>query len=187
MVNIFKVVIAVTVLLALLALVFLGKRMKKILMFDSAVTLRSESRWAQTVTGLLVLLVGLSYYLKNEPEVSAVMWGGVAVYFSGGILHIIARRQLGNYDTFEELFPTRKKQKGLYNHVRYPSKTACLLMLIGLCFAFGSFWAMALLLVLFLPALVFRASQEDRSMLDKFGDDFLVYQSDTKRIIPGIL
>jgi protein-S-isoprenylcysteine O-methyltransferase Ste14 len=74
----------------------------------------------------------------------------------------------------------------MYAKIRHPNKAALLLILIGLCFALGSIWARAVLVFLFVPSLLYRISQEERALLDQFGDRWMAYKEDTKRIIPGV-
>lgn len=181
MVNMLKVVIAATILLTLLGIIFLGKRAKYLLKFSSVKTLRQESAWIINIIGVMVITIAIFDYIRNKPEATIIMWIGTGIYFLGGILQIISRKQLGS---LEENF---NKHKGLYNRIRHPSKTACLLMSTGICLAMNSWWALILLLVLFLPAMLFRISQEEQTMADKYGEEWLIYQSDTKKIIPGII
>lgn len=184
MVNMIKVVIAITILLMLLAYIFLRKRIKHLTTFNSAQTIRAESKWIESIVGWLVLIIAIAYYIRNKPEASIVMWFGVAVYFLGGVLQIASRKQLEEALNLEEKFG---KQKGIYKHIRHPSKTACLLMLTGICIALGSGWALLLMVVLFVPAILFRISQEEKALADKHGEDWLIYQSDTKKLVPGMV
>jgi len=42
------------------------------------------------------------------------------------------------------------------------------------------------LVFLFLPSVLYRISQEDQALMDQFGDRYMSYKEDTKRIIPGV-
>lgn len=182
MVNMLKVMIAAIVLVFLLSMIFLGKRAKKMLSFKSAKTERSESKWIEAITGSLVVIMAVAYYWKSEPEANVAMWIGVLVFILGGILQIIAKKQLAG--TLEEDFG---KQKGVYSFLRHPSKSALLLMLIGLCLATASWWALLVCVVFFIPSELFRISQEEIVLLDKHGDEWMIYESDTNKLVPGII
>ncbi|MEM3155000.1 MAG: isoprenylcysteine carboxylmethyltransferase family protein [Candidatus Woesearchaeota archaeon] len=189
MVNMIKVLVAVTVLLIIIGIALLGKKIGRALIFKTAKTPSNESIIIEWITGILVVGLSFTYYIKQNPEADITMWIGVIVYFAGWMLQLFARKQLYEDATFEKRLMSgfEAAQMGLYAHIRHPSKTALLLIMIGLCFALGSIWALAVLVFLFLPALLYRISCEERALMDQFGDRWMTYREDTKRIIPKVL
>lgn len=184
-----KVLVAVIVLLIIIGIAMLGKKIVRSLIFRSAKTKNSESIWLEVVTGLVTVVVAFAYYWRNEPDATIVMWLGVLVFFLGGLLQLICRKQLNDDRTFEDRLSSgfEAAQTGLYTKIRYPSKSSLLLLLIGLCLTLGSWWGLGIILILFFPSVLYRISQEERALLDRFGDRWLAYKSDTKKLIPEIL
>lgn len=189
MVNMLKVLVAVTILLIIVGIALLGKKLRRALIFKTATTPRNESLWMQWITGWLVAIIAIANYLRNTPDATIIMWLGLLVFFTGGILQFYARKQLHEDKTFEERAKAELNAAttGLYSKIRHPSKSALLLLLAGLCITTASWWALGLLLALFLPTLLYRISQEERALLDQFGDRWMAYQSDTNKLIPGML
>ena len=188
MVLMWKIFIAINFLLFIVGVGALGKRILGVFRFRSASTPSTESIWLEAVSGIVVVGIGLGYYFTNMPEPDAIMWIGILFYFCGALLQILARRELYEESTFEERLGSgfEAAQLGLYGKLRFPSKTALLLMMIGFCFATGSIWALGMTVVLFVPSILYRISEEEQALVDKFGERYTAYQEDTKRIIPGI-
>jgi len=187
MVDMLKVAAAIAILLLIIGIAMLGKRIKKVLIFRSAKPTNNEGLYIELITGILTLAIVIFGYKK--PEAEWYMWAGQVIFFGGGLLHIYARRALGEEKTLQDSMKTEfhAAQTGLYKKLRYPSKTALLLMLLGISIATQSTWGLILTAVIFFPAMLFRISQEERQMADDFSDRWITYKSETKRIIPGIL
>ena len=188
MVNMLKILAAATILLAIIGIAMLGKNILRALIFKTAKTSNNESTVLEWVTGVLVFGLSFAFYANKQPAADITMWAGIIVYFAGWILQFVARRQLYDDKTFEARLKSGfdAAQMGLYAKLRHPSKAALLLIMIGLCFSLGSIWALAVLVFLFLPSVLYRISQEDQALADQFGERYLSYKEDTKRIIPGI-
>ncbi len=188
MVNMLKVLAAVIILLVIVGLAMLGKKLTRAIIFRTAKTPSNESLWMEIITGTIIVVLAIANYIRQDPEATITMWLGVLAFFLGGLLQLIARKQLYDDKTFEERLSSEfsAAQTGLYAKIRYPSKSALLLILIGLCLMLGSWWALGLLIVLFFPSTLYRISQEDRALLDKFGERWMNYEAETKRLIPGI-
>jgi len=189
MVNTLKVLAAVVALLIIIGLGMLGKKVVRVLIFKTAKTHSNESIVLEFITGAVTAGIAIAYYTSKQPIADAFMWTGIIVFFLGGILQLIARKQLYEEKTFEERLSASfaAAQTGLYSKIRHPNKSALLLMMLGFCLAMGSIWGLALTIILFLPSVLYRISQEERTLLDKFGDRWMSYKDDTKRLIPGIL
>jgi len=189
MVNMLKVLTAVVILLAIIGLAMLGKKLLRALIFRTAKTHNNESKFIEIVLGLLVIIIALTNYIRQTPEGDWVMAIGALLFFVGGIIQLLARKQLYDDKTQEDRLGTEfaAGQTGLYSKIRHPSKLALLLILIGFCLALKSYWALGILFVLFFPSMLYRISQEEKALLDKFGNRWQAYKSDSKKLIPGIL
>lgn len=183
-----KVLTAVAILLVIIGIALLGKKLKRALRFKSANTPQKESIWIELVSSILVIFIATAYYIRKDPAADLYMWTGVLVFFLGGLMQLLARRQLRKQDNLEELLTYGfDNAKGLYAKIRHPSKTALLLLLAGYSLSLGSFWALVIWLVFFIPSLLFRINQEERALEDNFNERWRAYKSDTKRLIPGVL
>ena len=186
MVNMLKILVAVTALQTIIGIALLGKNLTRAYLFNSARVKNTEGLWLEAITASLVVIIAIAHYLRNKPEATIAMLIGTFIFFAGGLLQLIARKQLYEDKTFEERLSSgfEAAQTGLYAHIRYPSKSAMLLLLTGLCVTLGSWWSLGLLYLLFFPSALYRISQEEQTLLDKFGNRWLSYKEDTKRIIP---
>ena len=76
--------------------------------------------------------------------------------------------------------------QGIYRRVRHPMYAALFLYSIGQALVVPNWVAGPSYLVSFGILFAFRVGQEERMMLETFGDDYAAYMTRTKRIIPGI-
>ncbi|RJQ19948.1 isoprenylcysteine carboxylmethyltransferase family protein [Candidatus Woesearchaeota archaeon] len=188
MVNMLKVLVAVAVLLIIIGLGLLGKNLKRAWLFRSAKTNSSESLVLEAVSAGIVTFFAVTHYTRNDPAVNPLMWIGLFVFFAGGIVQLIARKHLYDDYSFEKRLHSgfEAAQTGIYSKLRHPSQTALLLFLLGLCLVTDSLWGLGVFVVLFIPSVLYRISQEEQKLLDQFGERYEAYRSDSKRIIPGI-
>jgi protein-S-isoprenylcysteine O-methyltransferase Ste14 len=189
MVNMLKVLVAVIILLIIIGIAMLGKKILRTLIFKTAKTPSAESTWLEAIAGIIVVGIALANYINKRPDENITMWIGTIIFFLGGLLQLLARKQLHEDKTFEERLSSgfEAAQTGLYSKLRHPSKSALLLLMLGLCLALQSWWALGLYIILFFPSVLYRISQEEKALLDKFGERWMSYKDDTKRIIPGFL
>jgi len=188
MVNMLKIMVAATFLLAIISFGILGKKTLKLYIFRSAKTTGSESFWLELLSAGLVIFFALSHYIRNDPAVNPLMWFGTVLFLLGGIVQIIARKHLYDDHAFEERLHSgfEAAQTGIYAKIRHPGQSAILLLLLGICFATDSIWALGVYVVLLIPSVLFRISAEEQKLTDQFGERYEAYREDSKRIIPGI-
>jgi protein-S-isoprenylcysteine O-methyltransferase Ste14 len=74
---------------------------------------------------------------------------------------------------------------GPYERVRHPSYAGLLLILAGFGLAIGNWLALAICLVLPLPAVLRRITVEEAELTRVLGDPYRRYQMRTHRLIPG--
>ena len=75
---------------------------------------------------------------------------------------------------------------GLYRRVRHPSYSGLLLLVIGLGLSYGNWLSLAVIVVPFLAALLYRIQVEESSLVKALGQDYVDYCQSTKRLLPGI-
>ena len=76
--------------------------------------------------------------------------------------------------------------EGPYRHVRHPSYTGLLLALLGIGVANGTLVSVAAVLVLPLPAIIWRIHVEEAALETAFGPVWLDYVRRTHRLVPHL-
>jgi protein-S-isoprenylcysteine O-methyltransferase Ste14 len=75
---------------------------------------------------------------------------------------------------------------GPYSLVRHPLYLSMLISLFGLGIALRSFWGLTAIFVLFLPALLYRARLEERSLEKKHGTAWQEFEKRTFFLFPFV-
>ena len=110
-----------------------------------------------------------------------VMWLGLAI-------RVWAVAALGRaFRTTVEVDPGQAiVSSGPYRWVRHPSYTGLLLIVAGFGLAVGNGLALAVCVALPLAALLRRIHVEEAELTRVLGEPYRVYQTRTKRLIPGL-
>ncbi len=188
MINMLKVLIAVYILLMILAFAMLGRDLKQWFVFRIVKKSPIESTWIMSMATVLVIGLCLADFIKNNPPVNVLMVIGLAIFFVGAWMQIFIKKRQPEIlqERMEKAF-NRVTTIGYYSKIRHPSKLACLLMLFGLCLAMKSGWGIIVLITLYLPSLFFKMHQEERVLLDEYGDRYFAYQDRTKKLVPKLI
>ncbi len=96
----------------------------------------------------------------------------------GIILAILSRVALGQAFT-SSLSPKGFATEGVYSRFRHPMYTGGLLLYVGVGILFQSIIGLVLTGLLVLPLLVYSAIEEERQMLEKFGEKYTDYRKNT--------
>ena len=80
----------------------------------------------------------------------------------------------------------RLVRTGLFRLVRHPSYSGLLLVFLGMGLSFGNWFSVAVIVVPFLAALLYRIHVEESSLVEALGQDYVEYCKATKRLLPGI-
>lgn len=115
-----------------------------------------------------------------------VSYLGFILYISGSLLVVVARVQLGRFGT-GELITEEDHQlftQGAYTYIRNPMYSGALIATIGFCLVFRCI--ITLIIMFLFNFLIFRMRivEEEKILLEKFGDTFEEYRKKTKRLIP---
>jgi protein-S-isoprenylcysteine O-methyltransferase Ste14 len=135
--------------------------------------------------GLVLGFTGYGSVRAGEPYVAAA---GVLLLVAGTALRWAAVRALWSYFTVNVsiLEGQRVVRRGLYRVVRHPSYTGLLLRYLGLGLAFANWLSAALVFLPLLCATLYRIRVEEAALREHFGEEYLAYARDTKRLVPGI-
>ena len=103
--------------------------------------------------------------------------GGVMIVL-GIILAILSRVTLGQAFT-SSLSPQGFGKEGIYSRLRHPMYAGGVLLYVGVGILFQSIIGLVLTGLLVLPLLVYSAIEEERQMLEKFGEEYIDYRKNT--------
>ncbi|HEV7838215.1 MAG TPA: isoprenylcysteine carboxylmethyltransferase family protein [Gemmatimonadaceae bacterium] len=114
---------------------------------------------------------------------------GVLLMFLGSMLRRYCWRTLGEYFTGDVSVKPDQPiiSSGPYRLVRHPSYTAGMMMYIGIGFALGSWFSLALLTITTIATYSYRVLVEERVLLDALGEPYDAYLKGRKRFIPYIV
>lgn len=145
--------------------------------------------------GLMAMVVPITYILMPywlqwaALSMAAIWrWMGVGLLLLSALLLFRVHRALGkNYDTPGFI---KKNQtlitSGPYRWVRHPMYVAFLLS--GLAtFLISSNWFVGLIFLIYCSTAIAMVGVEERTLLEKFGDEYLAYMKRTGRFWPRLL
>jgi protein-S-isoprenylcysteine O-methyltransferase Ste14 len=113
---------------------------------------------------------------------------GFALIIGGLIYRWVAILQLGKSFTVDVAITdvAELKTDGIYERVRHPSYLGLLLIVVGFSAIMSSYWSFLVLAVPVFLAIIYRISVEEKLLISEFGDRYLKYKRETKKLIPGI-
>jgi len=144
------------------------------------------------LTGFLVAILDFVFLQNLKFQVSALV--GIFLLVIGGYFRTKARLELRKKAGFGSLVSTGRLQivenhhlvkDGLYKHVRHPIYLGEILRNFGIVSVFSSVYGL-LLIAVATGFLFFRMRNEERMLIERFGEEYKQYQRTTKRIVPYI-
>ena len=167
-----------------------GRHRRKRTMVDVRVDLIERSLLAAVSIGMLVVPAfflfspWLGFADFAAPDWLA--WPGAVLMVVSLILFWRSHVDLGR--NWTPVLQIRKEHalvtRGVYKFLRHPMYAAHWLWGIAQALLLQNWLAGPALLICFLPLYLFRASREERMLLEHFGDEYRAYRSRTGRIIP---
>jgi len=113
---------------------------------------------------------------------------GLPLLVAGIAIRWTAIHTLGKYFTGTVLIKDdhRLIRAGLYKHLRHPAYTGALVAHLGLGLSFSNWFSLVLSSVPYLLAAAYRIRVEEKALSDAFGEQYIEYSRETKRLIPGL-
>ena len=150
-----------------------------------------RSFWLITLGIVIVFFISPLEYLyfgSVFPGKSWMEFCGIGFVALGCIVFAVARRTLGaNYSGHVSIKQNQELiHRGIYNIIRHPAYLGYLLMSIGVGLGYSSLTGLASVLIVLLPAVVYRIRVEDRLLAEQFSAQFEEYSHRVKRLLPGI-
>ncbi|MGK6343403.1 methyltransferase family protein [Chryseobacterium sp. DT-3] len=133
--------------------------------------------------------VTISYITKFPiTEGVWILYAGEAFILIGIVFRFIIIRSLGKYFTVDVTIKQdhKIKKNGFYRYLRHPSYTFSILTSSGLGFYLNNWASLSLA---FLPpfiAFTYRIKIEEQALVEQFGEEYVEYRKNTKKLIPFI-
>jgi len=117
-----------------------------------------------------------------------IIYLGLIVLFIGILTRFLIIKSLGKYFTVDVTIREghQIKKDGVYSVLRHPSYSASLLTFLGLGLFLNNWVA---LFIAFIPpflAFLYRIKIEEKALIEQFGQDYIEYKKQTKKLIPFI-
>lgn len=113
---------------------------------------------------------------------------GVSLLVTGVAIRWTAIHTLGKYFTGTVVIKDDHQliRTGLYRHLRHPAYTGALIAHLGLGLSFINWFSLALSVVPFMVAALYRIHVEEQALAEAFGEEDRAYSLETKRLIPKL-
>jgi len=113
---------------------------------------------------------------------------GIFLMLAGAVFRQYAIRVLGKYFTLRVAIQPRQTvvENGPYGLIRHPSYSGALLTIFGLGLAFTNWLSLVVVVALPFIGYSYRASVEEKTLVNALGESYRQYMSRTKRFIPFV-
>jgi protein-S-isoprenylcysteine O-methyltransferase Ste14 len=113
---------------------------------------------------------------------------GISLLVTGVAIRWTAIYTLGTYFTGTVVIKDdhRLIRTGLYRHLRHPAYTGALIAHLGLGLSFLNWFSLALSILPFLVAAMYRIHVEEQALAEAFGEEYRAYSQETKRLVPKL-
>ena len=179
---------ALKVTLAVWAVLELGVRVREHLHGTGGSARDRGTRVLIAVSLGAALVVALVSATRTPQLAEPFRIAGVIVMWLGLAIRVWAIAALGRaFRTTVEVDPGQVVvSSGPYRWVRHPSYSGLLLIVAGAGLAAGHWLALAVCVVLPLPAVLWRIRVEEAELTAVLGERYRDYQAQAKRLIPGV-
>ncbi len=152
-------------------------------------TSRSRNDKGSLILMWLVITIGfIGGFRLSEPVNQFWLGFGSGFLIVGVIIRWLAILQLGKSFTVDVAITETAylKTDGLFKRIRHPSYLGLLMIITGFSAAMSSFFSFLVLVIPVFLAIIYRISVEEELLISEFGDRYIEYKANTKKIIPGI-
>ena len=136
----------------------------------------------------LVWIASPAFAFAEYPLRSGPLIAGVTCYVTGLWLFYRSHTDLGtNWSiTLEIREQHRLITQGVYRRIRHPMYSALVLYSVGHALVIPNWVAGPSNLIAFAILFALRVRPEERMMVAEFGDEYIAYATQTKRLVPGV-
>ncbi len=130
-----------------------------------------------TRTDAIIILILLVYGFFRLTTFDT--WVSLSIFFFviGAVLGLTARHQLGNSFSVTAK-ATALITQGVYSKIRHPIYTAGAIICIGFCMLYQH-WIIYIISFFFLILQIFRATKEEKILVNAFGQKYTTYKKST--------
>ena len=113
---------------------------------------------------------------------------GMALVVIGFVIRIHSILTLNQYFTYSVAKVENHKiiETGLYKFIRHPGYLGQLFIFFGISISISNWLSILLMLIPITIGYIYRIKVEERFMVEQMGENYLIYQERTKRLIPMI-
>ncbi|MEJ5103394.1 methyltransferase family protein [Chryseobacterium sp. MYb328] len=117
-----------------------------------------------------------------------IMYVGETFILIGIIFRFIIIRSLGRYFTVDVTIKEdhKIKKEGFYKYLRHPSYAFSLLTSLGLGLYLNNWMSLVFAFVPPFLAFAYRIKIEEQALVERFGEEYITYRKNTKKLIPFI-
>ena len=123
-----------------------------------------------------------------EPVIGILWWAGLAIgiaLIAVGVMLAHAAEKTHRESRHHPTKITKLNTTGLYARIRHPIYLGGLFLNFGIVFILRSLW-MFVPAILFCLVMYFEARQEEKYLIDKFGEEYIEYKARTGMFLPKI-
>ncbi len=119
---------------------------------------------------------------------SWILYLGELLILTGIIFRYMIIRSLGKYFTVDVTIRQdhKIKKEGFYKYLRHPSYAFSLLTSLGLGLYLNNWLSLIFAFVPPFLAFAYRIRIEEQALVEQFGDEYIQYRKNTKKLIPFI-
>ena len=145
-----------------------------------------------TLLGFVAAILDFVFLQNFSFQIFAI--AGLLLLLIGGIIRMKARLELKKKAGYGSLVGTAKLKivkehklvtDGIYKHIRHPLYLGEILRNLGVVVIFSSVYGMLIVLLASI-FLLFRIEIEEKMLIVVFGEEYIEYRKNTKKMIPYI-
>jgi protein-S-isoprenylcysteine O-methyltransferase Ste14 len=154
---------------------------------------KSADGWVPILSGLIwladivVCILDIELLQHGIYLLTFVGIAGIVFLLAGLGLYWVAHRALGKFfsEAVRILPDHRLITNGPYSLIRHPIYLGEILLAFSIPMMANSFYGFVIMLVI-LPILLHRIGVEERALVSKFGQEYIEYSRNTKKLLPYI-
>ena len=112
----------------------------------------------------------------------------MVIFCIGLLIRIYSILTLKQYFTYSVATVENHKiiETGLYKFIRHPSYLGQLIIFLGISISISNWLSIPLMMTPILIGYLYRISIEEKFLGEQIGEDYLLYQERTKKVIPKL-
>ncbi len=142
---------------------------------------------AFAVAMYFILMFGIGRYKIENPLLNVSIAVGMLFVHAGCVANIVGRLNLGkNWGNHIRIYDDHSfSRKGMYRIVRHPLYSSIILMFFGAGLIYSNYLCFLATTVIFIPAMYYRAKQEENLLKEKFSE-YRLYQKEVGMLFPKV-